>query len=252
MTPIEAPTESTFKRMAPNHYAIVVFPGFQALDVFGPLDILNVLSFSEPTLKLSILAETLEAVPVKPVHLNHLNTQFNQTICPTHTYTDVITGAFDSDAIHVLLIPGGIGTREPIGSIDPTIDFLQHFLSGASIHYRRPEHIITVCTGAHVLARTGYLDGRYATTNKRQFANVKKQNPGVRWLQKARWVKDRDVWTSAGVSAGMDVMLAFLAKIYGEHKATDLAKAIEYRLDMGHISMVGDAVVDELDGFYDE
>ena len=63
---------------------------------------------------------------------------------------------------------------------------------------------MSVCTGSALLARAGVLDGLKATTNKRAFDWVRSQGPRVTWMPRARWVQDGSVFTSSGVSAGMD------------------------------------------------
>ena len=208
----------------PLHYAIVLFPGFQALDAFGPLDILNLLSISHPQMRVSLLAESKSPVPVKAPALTKLNPAFSQSVVPTGTYEQALSGTLPSGegAIDVLLIPGGIGTRDPPDNIRPTVQFVEDIVP------RVRHSILTVCTGSAVLAQTGFLDGRQATTNKMRFAYVAEQNPGVHWVKKARWVRDGDFWTSAGVSAGIDVTLAFVAEYYGLETARKLAMQIEW------------------------
>lgn len=218
-----------------KHYAIILFPGFQALDAFGPLDILDMLSLSQPEMHLSILAETRAPVPVKPPAREYNpNPAFSQSVMPTVTYEEMLTNG-DSQ-IDVLIIPGGIGTRAPPGAINPTVDFVRKIEP-------RVKNIITVCTGAHVLAQTGLLDGKKATTNKYRFDYVASLNPGVKWIKRARWVRDGNIWTSAGISAGMDVTLAFVREHYGVDQARTLALQLEYdwREDAG-----------EVDSFYDK
>lgn len=90
------------------------------------------------------------------------------------------------------------------------------------------KHVLTVCTGSEILARTSLLDGRRATTNKRVFNEVKKLHPDVEWVAKARWVQDGDVWTSSGVSAGMDLVFAWMASVWGEKVAQETADRSEY------------------------
>jgi transcriptional regulator GlxA family with amidase domain len=94
-------------------------------------------------------------------------------------------------------------------------------------------YLITVCTGSGLVARTGILDGRRATTNKRNFRWAQAQGPNVNWAPKARWVVDEQegkipVWTSSGVSAGIDVMFAFVKHVYGEDEASKLSQILEY------------------------
>ncbi len=138
-------------KIPPKKFAVVLFPGFQALDVFGPLDILNLLSMYTPV-ELCILAETLDPVPTKP-HAKGL--EISQSVVPTHAFADA-----PSD-IEVLLVPGGFGTRER----DPTraaVDFI-----GSA--FPKLRYLLTVCTGSVLAALSGVLDGKRATSNKRSF-----------------------------------------------------------------------------------
>ncbi|KAI0133876.1 ThiJ/PfpI family protein [Xylariales sp. AK1849] len=193
----------------PLKYGVVVFRGFQALDVFGPLDILNLLSASKP-LKLSIIAASLNSVSTALT-----STGFGQSIVPTHTFQDAPAD------IEVLLVPGGLGTRE-YDDIAPVIDFVREV-------YPKLRYLLTVCTGSVLVAKTGALDGRRATSNKRAFKWAKEQGPNVNWVVEARWVVDGNVWTSSGISAGIDMMYAFVADQYGHETAEELANKSEYR-----------------------
>ena len=87
---------------------------------------------------------------------------------------------------------------------------------------------MTVCTGTALLARTGLLDGKNATSNKRAFEWVMGQGPEVIWIKKARWVVDGKYYTASGVSAGIDMTLGFLKDQYGQIFAEDIAFKIEY------------------------
>lgn len=144
---------------APTKYAVALFPGFQLLDVAGPLDILNILGYhthfdSLPPITLSILANSLD-----PVSTSHApvagRSNFSESIVPTHTFQDA------PQDIEVLLIPGGRGARDD-ANIQPIVDFVKD-------RYQNLQHIITVCTGSAILAMTGLLDGKKATTNKASY-----------------------------------------------------------------------------------
>lgn len=85
----------------------------------------------------------------------------------------------------MLLIPGGMGARGPQEkeNTDPVVEYLNGLdMSGNGTL----KWVLTVCTGSEILARTGVLDSRRATTNKRAFGEVKKRHPGVQWVAKAR------------------------------------------------------------------
>ncbi|KAI1408588.1 class I glutamine amidotransferase-like protein [Hypoxylon sp. FL1857] len=194
----------------PTRFAVALFPGFQALDVFGPLDILNMLSKQTP-LSLYILSPTLDPVSTKTSITGH---SVGQAVAATHTYAD------RPNDIEVLLLPGGSGTRDP-ENIQEVVDFVR----GA---YPRLRYLLTVCTGSAVAAKSGVLDGRRATSNKRAWTWATSQGPNVTWVRRARWVTDGNIWTSSGISAGIDMMYAFVADQWGEDVAQTLADASEY------------------------
>lgn len=103
----------------------------------------------------------------------------------------------------------------------PFIDMLRRMAEGA-------EYVLTVCTGAVLLARTGLLDGRAATSNHRAMAWVMEQGGAVRWRPEARYVADGKYYTAAGVSAGIDMALAFVADRFGAPQARAIAQRMEY------------------------
>ena len=124
------------------------------------------------------------------------------------------------NAVDIFLIPGGCGTRIEVNKI-LLIDEIRR-ISPLS------RFVLTVCTGTSLLARTGLLDHRKATTNKRAFDWVVTQGPQVNWIKKARWVMDEKYFTSSGVSAGMDMTLGFLSVLHGIEFARQIAFNIEY------------------------
>ncbi|KAK0232819.1 class I glutamine amidotransferase-like protein [Armillaria fumosa] len=195
----------------PVNYGIVVFPAFQALDVFGPLDALNMLSLAFP-LNLSIIAATLDPVTTKPL-TNLVNSDFSESIVPTHT--------FDSppESLDVLIVPGGLGTWAP--NLNATIDYI-------AATYPTLQYLITVCTGATLAARAGVLDGKNATTNKKSWEWATSQGPKVNWISHARWVVDGNIYTTSGVSAGIDGTFAFMEAVYGDNATQNVANSMEY------------------------
>jgi putative intracellular protease/amidase len=124
------------------------------------------------------------------------------------------------NAIDVFIIPGGHGTRVEISN-SLFIDKVRE-VAGLS------KFVLTVCTGSALLAKSGLLDTRMATSNKKAFDWVITQGEKVNWIRKARWTKDGKFYTSAGVSAGMDMSLGFLADIHGIEFARKVAFEIEY------------------------
>ena len=88
--------------------------------------------------------------------------------------------------------------------------------------------MLTVCTGTSLLARTGLLDGKKATSNKKAFEWVKTNGKDVLWNERARWTVDGKYYTSSGVTAGMDMTLGFLEERHGIELALRIATDIEY------------------------
>ncbi|KAI1105961.1 class I glutamine amidotransferase-like protein [Jackrogersella minutella] len=198
----------------PTRFAVALFPGFQALDVFGPLDILNMLSKQTP-LTVHMLSSTPDPVSTRTAATGH---SAGQSVVPTRTFADA------PEDVEVLLVPGGAGTRDP-ANVQAVVDFVR-------ARSPRLRFLLTVCTGSAVAARAGVLDGRRATSNKRAWAWATSQGPHVDWVRHARWVADGNVWTSSGVSAGIDMMYAFVADQFGAGVAEGLADAAEYVRDL--------------------
>lgn len=135
----------------PTKYAVALFNGFQSLDVFGPLDALNYLS-KTTALELSLLGPTLD--PVSTLYKPGPG-RIGQHVVPTHTYADAPAD------IEVLLVPGGLGTRDA-DHTQVIVDFIRSRFPGL-------RYLLTVCTGAALAARAGVLEGKEATTNKMSF-----------------------------------------------------------------------------------
>lgn len=170
------------------------------------MEVVNNLS-TRHNITLSVIAATLD--PVSTLHKSAHSV--GQTVVPTHTFTD-------APPLDVLFIPGGWGGFE-------TTPELRQWVRDT---VPKLGTLITVCNGAALAAQAGVLDGKTATTNKMLWAECVAYGPKVNWVAKARWVRDGNVWTSSGVSAGIDVALAWIEAEYGEELATTLANEIEF------------------------
>ena len=211
---LAAPVTQQLSSSLPKSFGYLLFPSFQALDVFGPLDALNTLSWGQENLTLALLARTLEPVSTVVTNrtYNRFKSTFGEQVLPSHTFSD-------APALDVLIVPGGIGTQAD--DIEAEIDFIRRTYSSL-------QYLITVCTGAGLAARAGVLDGRNATTNKAEWAPTTALGPRVNWITHARWVHDGNVWSSSGVSAGIDVLFAWIGAVFGNETATGVANALEY------------------------
>ncbi|KAF2272394.1 class I glutamine amidotransferase-like protein [Westerdykella ornata] len=203
----------------PKNLAFILYPGFQSIDLFGPLDMLALLANRTP-LNLYLVSPGPSLAPVSTAHhvWAKVGSRFGTEVVPTHTLDDVAWGDID-----MVLVPGGIGARDEESA---DVGRVVEFVKGNEKEKKR--WLLSVCTGSHLLAKAGVLDGRKATTNKRVFGWVKARHPSVHWIAKARWVADGNIWTSSGISAGIDLALAWIAHVWGEETATLLADSSEY------------------------
>ena len=179
---------------------VVLFPDFELLDVFGPLEMFGLLP---EHFDIHLLAEAGALVSSKQGPRSAVDYHFS-----------------DSRQYDILLVPGGMGTRQQV--TNPVIlDWLR--LQSAETRYTT-----SVCTGSALLAKAGLLDGIKATTNKAAFAWVCEQGKQVDWQVQARWVEDGKFFTSSGVSAGMDMSLALIKSVLGQETAEQVAFWTEY------------------------
>lgn len=199
----------------PSRFGIIVYDGFQTLDVYGPLDALFFHSLKEP-INLSVISYTMDPVTTGTRNQTVLGSSWGTSVLPTHTYAN------PPEDLDVLMIPGGLGNRVlPEEHLDAMLDYLRDV-------YPSLQYIISVCTGSGLLARAGLLDGRNATTNKLAWWEITALGRKTNWIAHARWVVDGNVWTSSGVTAGIDALFAWMAEVYGEEESKRGADGIEY------------------------
>ena len=129
-------------------------------------------------------------------------------------------GFADCPKLDLILVPGGLGTFPQLQN-EPFLSFLRE-------RAPRAEVTMSVCSGSAILAKAGLLDGRRATSNKQFFSAASSQSEKVDWVTEARWVEDGPYATSSGVSAGTDMALAIIARLYGKERAAQIAEYTEY------------------------
>ncbi len=180
--------------------AALVFPSFQTLDYFGPIEMLG--DFEG---EIEIITVAKGSDPVPSYHGQRI--VVDKTISEKNDYD-------------LLFIPGGDSAL-----MESEDGELMQWIKDASAN---AERVMAVCTGTVLLGMTGVLDGRKATTNKLDFTKTVPLAPNVEWVKEARWVEDGKFFTSSGVSAGMDMALAVIADLYGIDAAEKTAKSCEY------------------------
>lgn len=141
----------------------------------------------------------------------------NLATTATHTFAT-------APALDVILVPGGTGNVALVNAKNYELeDFINRRAEAAS-------YILSVCSGAVVLARAGLLKGKRATTNKQLWSWVTQaqHGEGITWVPSARWTEDGKMWTSSGVAAGTDMAVAFMKHLYGDEKVDRAVNGIEY------------------------
>lgn len=191
----------------PLQLGAVLYPGFEMLDFFGPLELFSVMGSN--LVKIHTAAEAAGPVAAAIGAEGAIGPKVIAEL-----------GFAEAPAFDLLLVPGGSGTRNELGN-PVMLDFLRSQAATARI-------VASVCTGSALLAKAGLLDGHRATSNKQVFAIAVMQSDKVDWVESARWVEDGRFFTSSGVSAGMDMSLAIIQKIWGEECAETAASYTEY------------------------
>ncbi|MEQ1908346.1 MAG: DJ-1/PfpI family protein [Vicinamibacterales bacterium] len=191
---VATPTASTKKTLG-----VVLYSGFEVLDVFGPVEMWSYV----PDFTVVMISEKGGAV--RSAQGVEVISQFSFTTAPP---------------LDILMVPGGIGTRTEL--LNPV------FINYLKEQDKRTSVTTSVCTGSALLAKAGVLKGHKATSNKNFFSMAVDEDPSVDWIVKARWVDDGKYVTSSGVSAGTDMALGLVAKLYGKPRAQALARSLEY------------------------
>ncbi|MFD8254319.1 GlxA family transcriptional regulator [Streptomyces werraensis] len=183
----------------PQRTLLVVLHGaVQSLDVTGPVEVFAGAERHTPG-TYRITTASLDGAPVR--------TTSGLTLVP-----DVALD--EAPAPHTLVVPGGRGTRHP----DPRLtDWLRR-------HGPRADRLVSVCTGAALLAAAGLLDGRRATTHWAYSDRLARDHPAVEVDPDPIYVRDGNVATSAGVTAGIDLALALVEEDLGREAALTIAR----------------------------
>lgn len=119
--------------------------------------------------------------------------------------------------IELLIVPCGVGARS---DVDEEIAFIREM-------YPRVKYILSIDTGATLLARAGILDDRDATTSKKSWGWATSTGPNVNWIPSKRWVEDGNIWTISDVAVGSAMALAWVEAVYGKETGGYIANALE-------------------------
>ena len=189
--------------------AVVLFDGFTVLDMYGPVQAFGACRITRPDGPPFRFFEVFTIAE----HRGPIKSGEGPSTHADYTFAE-------APPCDILLVPGGFGTREAVKN--------DTFLGRLRAASEKAAVTATVCTGSALLARTGLMDGRPATSNKIAWDWVVQQGPKVLWKRKARWVDDGNLITSSGVSAGTDMALALIARLHGRDMAVSAARNMEY------------------------
>lgn len=183
----------------PRTIALAIFPGFQILDAAGPVAAFEIATrFAPGAYRLRVAAResgliaSSAGIAMPAVALHALR------------------------GVDTLIVVGGEGTRAAVQD-----DNLLGVIARLAPRVRR---VASVCSGAYLLAQTGLLDGKRATTHWRRAADLARRFPAVRVDANCIFIKDGSIWTSAGISAGIDLSLALIGEDLGDEIAGRVAR----------------------------
>lgn len=183
-------------------FGFLVFPGLEELDLIGPWEMISFWS------KFARGPESCMMVAEKP----------GPVICAKGLSLNPHATFADCPPLDFLLVPGGEGTRREVDN-PALIQFVSRQAKGC-------RSVLSVCTGTFILHRAGLLENRRATTHWASLQRLK--DLGDVLVVEERVVRDGNVWTSAGVSAGIDLALAFIECEAGEKAAGMIQLGAEY------------------------
>ena len=181
---------------------ILLFPDAEELDFVGPWEVFTMAKGVRPEDRVVTIAETRE--PVRCAK--------GLRVIPDHAFDD-------APALDVVLVPGGQGTRREVSN-PVLIEWLRK--TGAQCQW-----VTSVCTGALLLHEAGFARGKRVTTHW-TFIEQLRARGDVEVLEHIRYVRDGNVVTSAGVSAGIDMALWLLGQIHGVTVARQVQRFMEY------------------------
>ncbi|MFT4040404.1 MAG: DJ-1/PfpI family protein [Thermomicrobiales bacterium] len=197
----------------PSHrrtVGILIFPEVEVLDFCGPFEVFAItrsgdsLADDERLFDVYTIAEEDRLIRCR----GGLQVQ------PHYTFDN-------HPPLDILVVPGGAGADVIYAGNDRVLDWI-------AAQATQIELTTSVCTGAQLLAKRGLLDGHQATTHWLGIDELKQRHPAVDVVSGARFVDAGPVVTSAGVSAGIDMSLHVVGRLYGEHIAARTARIMEY------------------------
>jgi transcriptional regulator GlxA family with amidase domain len=191
---------------AKRKVAILLFDDVEVLDFAGPFEVFSVTGQRVGDGLLDVWTVAQKPLPVRARNGLSVNAQY----CFA-----------DSPQPDILVVPGGYGTRKEMNNVVLT-DWITH-------QAERSELVLSVCSGALLLAKAGLLEGLRATTHHGAMEELRLAAPSTCHVEEERIIDNGRIILSAGVSAGIDMAFHVVARLFGELVADETADYIEYR-----------------------
>jgi transcriptional regulator GlxA family with amidase domain len=192
--------------MSRKRVGILIFPDVEVLDFCGPFEVFSVTRLNE---ELRREEPSPFEVLVVAEQAGTVTTTGGMKVTPHHTIDTC-------PPLDILVVPGGWGTRAEIKNT--------RLVEWIKARAAQVETLTSVCTGSMLLGQAGLLDGRHATTHWASCADLAERYPAVTVEPDPIFVRDGNVATSAGVTAGMDLALALVEEDLGRDTALEAAR----------------------------
>ena len=189
---------------------ILIFDDVEILDVAGPFEVFAVTRLNEEQ-------RLQQSSPFKVYLISETNKQIT-AIGGLRLTPDVTIS--ECPELDLLVVPGGWGTRK-----ESKNKILVKWIGNQFSNNRL---IASICTGSSLLGKAGLLDGRDATTHWRAFDFLQESAPKARILKNVRFTLTEPIFTSAGVSAGIDLALRIVSHVFGTEVGQATARQMEY------------------------
>ncbi len=196
--------------MTPRRIGFLGFDGVQALDLVGPADAFASDAFSDAML------DTESGVPRRPYEVVVVGLRGKQFVTSSGLTMRADVTVPTTTRLDTLIVPGGAGLRRP-----GVAERAAPWIASRAPYVRR---VASVCTGIYGLAPTGLLDGRRVATHWKAASDVARRFPKLRLDMDALFLKDGHFYTSAGITAGIDLALAMIEEDYGPRAALAVAR----------------------------
>ncbi|MBT3270986.1 DJ-1/PfpI family protein [Candidatus Poribacteria bacterium] len=184
---------------------ILIFDGVEILDFCGPYEVFSVAGGTAENDDLTVYTVAESRVATRAANGLVVHPDYAFDDCPD---------------THLLVLPGGRGTRDVIQN-EAAMSWIRQACESAEL-------VLSVCTGALLLGKLGLLDGLDATTHHGAFAELRRVAPNANIREGERYLDNGKFVVAAGVAAGIDASFHVVARLFGEETATRTARHIEY------------------------